>query len=132
MFTKGQYDLINKNLNFCSTPAHYNESILKNNLECFNKKIKLKAFFHEKSEQIQEAEATSKESIIKSKTNWEPKKNHHTAETFSEAANKDVVERFSYKNAIEHFSERNDLIITKADKEEETITLNLKDYFNKN
>ena len=42
------------------------------------------------------------------------------------------MERFSYKNAIEHFSERNDLIITKADKEGETITLNLKDYINKN
>ena len=45
-------------------------------------------------EQKQENELANKEPSIKSKTNWEPKNNHHTVETFIETANKDVVERF--------------------------------------
>ena len=94
-FTKGQYDLLNKNLNFYPIPGHYNKSILKKDLKSFNRKIKLKAFFCNKNVQKQETELANKEPIIKSKTNWEPKKNHHTVETFMEAVNKDIVERFS-------------------------------------
>ena len=37
--------LLNKNLNCCPTPGHYNKSILKKDLESFNRKIKLIAFF---------------------------------------------------------------------------------------
>ena len=69
-----------------------------------------------KNAQKQETELANKEPNIKSRNNWEPKRNHHTAETFIEAVNKDIVERFSDKNklskntltdtdknAIEHF-----------------------------
>ena len=56
--------------------------------------FKLKTFFHSKMEQKQETELANKEPSIKSKTNWEPKNNHHTVETFIETVNKDVVERF--------------------------------------
>ena len=141
MFTKGQYNLLNKNLNFYVTPGHYNKSILKKDLESFNRKIDLKALFHNKIEQKQETELANKEPSIKSKTNWEPKTNHHTAEKFIEAVNKDVVERFSYKNklpknnltgtdknAIEYFSKCNNLVITKADKAGATVILDIKDY----
>ena len=86
----------------------------------------------------------TKNQVSKVKTNWEPKKNHQTVETFIEAVNKDVVERFSDrnklpknnltdtdKNAIEHFSKRNDLFITKIDKGVATVILNVKDYIAK-
>ena len=89
--TKGQYDLLNKNLNFCSIPGHCNKCILKKDLESMNRKIKLKGFFRNKNKQKQETELANKEPSIKSKTNWEPKKNHHTVETFMEAVTKDVV-----------------------------------------
>ena len=59
---------------------------------------------------------------------------------FIEAVNKDIVERFSDqnklpknnltdtdKNAIEYFSKRNDLVITKADKGGATVILDVKD-----
>ena len=79
-------------------------------------KIKLKTFFRNKIVQKQETELANKEPNIKSKTNWELKKNHQTVETFNEAVNKDIVERFSDtkklpkddltetdKNVIEYF-----------------------------
>ena len=136
--------MLNKNLNFCPTPEHYNKSILKKDLENLSRKIKLKESFCNKNVQKQETELANKEPIIKSKTNWEPKKNHHTVETFIEAVNKDIVERFSDtkklpknnltdtdKNAIEYFSKRNDLVITKVDKGRATVILDVKDYIPK-
>ena len=136
--------MLKKNLNFCPTPGHYNKSILKKDLESFNRKIKLKTFFYNKNVQKQETELANKEPVIKSKTNWEPKKNHHTVETFIEAVNKDIVKRFSDtkklpknnltdtdKNAIEYFSKRKDLVITKADKGGANVILDVKDYIAK-
>ena len=90
------YDLLNKNLNFCPTPVHYNKSILKKDLESFRRKIK--AFFHNKNEQKQET--ANKEPSIKSKTKIGNPKNHNTVETFIEVVNKDVVEKFSNKNKL--------------------------------
>ena len=94
--------------------------------------------------QKQETELANKEPNIKSKTNWEPKKTHHTVETFIEAANKDIVERFSDtkklpknqltdtdKNAIEYFWKRNDLVITKEGKGGATVILDVNDYIAK-
>ena len=101
--------------------------------------FKLKAFLRNKNVQKQETELANKEPNIKSKTNWESKKNHHTVETFIEAVNKDIVERFSDtkklpknnltdtdKNTIEYFSKRNDLVITEADKGGATVILDVK------
>ena len=89
-------------------------------------------------------EPANKEPNIKSKTNWEPKKNYRTVETFIEAVKKDIVERFSDKkklpksdltdtdkNAVEYFSKCNDLVITKADKGGATVILDVKDYIAK-
>ena len=74
---------------------------MKNNLESFNKKIKLRGFFHNKKVQKQATEIANKEPNIKCKTNWEPKKNHHTVETFIEAVNKDIVESNCYSRCKE-------------------------------
>ena len=106
-------------------------------LESFNRMIKLKAFFRNKNVQKQETELANKEPNI-------TQKNHHTVETFIEAVNKDIVERFSDtkkfpkinltdtdKNAIEYFSECNDLVITKADKGGATVILDVKYYIAK-
>ena len=40
-FTKYQYKLLNKNLNFCPTPERYNKNEVINNLKEFKRKIKL-------------------------------------------------------------------------------------------
>ena len=118
---------------------------MKKDLESFNKKIKLRKLFHNKNVQKQETKLANKEPNIKCKTIWEPKKNHHTVETFIEAVNKDIAERFSHKkklpnnnnltdinkNAIEYFSKRNDLVITKAQKGGATVILDVTDYIAK-
>ena len=102
--------------------------------------IKLKAFFLNKSEQKQKTELANKEPSIKSKINWETKKNHHIVETFIEAVNKDIVERLWDKNKlpkdnlrdtdknIEYFSKSIHLVITKADECRATVILDVKDY----
>ena len=92
--------MCNKNLNFCLTPGRYNKSTLKEDLESFNRKIKLKAFFHNKTNKNKKANKKTKNQILKVKKNLEPKKNHHTVETFIEAVNKDIVERISDKNEL--------------------------------
>ena len=69
---------------------------------------------------------------------------HHTDETFIDVANKDVVEKFPGKNklpkinltdtdkdAIEHFSKRNNLVITKADRGGTNVVLDVNLYIAK-
>ena len=69
---------------------------------------------------------------------------HHTDETFIDVANKDVVEKFPGKNklskinltdtdkdAIEYFSKRNNLVITKADRGGANVVLDVNLYIAK-
>ena len=44
-FTKPQYELLNKNLNFCPKPSKFNIQTFKEDIKKFKRKIKLKAFF---------------------------------------------------------------------------------------
>ena len=62
--------------------------------------MKLKAFFRNENVQKQETELTNKEPNIKSKTSWEPQKDHHTIETFIEKVNKNIMEIFSDKSKL--------------------------------
>ena len=94
-FTKEQYDLLNKYLNFCHLPGDYKKSTLKKDLESFNRKIKLEAFLHNKNVQKQETELANKEPNIKSKINWEPK--NHNVETFTKASIKILWNNFQIK-----------------------------------
>ena len=110
----------------------------KKDLESLNGKIKLKVFFRNKSVQKQETELATKEPNIKSKTDWEPEKNHHTVEAFIETVNKDTVERIpknnltdTDKNATEYFSKRKDLVITETGKGGATVIQDVKDYIAK-
>ena len=43
--TPGQYNILNKNLNFCPTPYYYNKKLLKDNMCTFHKKITFKSVF---------------------------------------------------------------------------------------
>ena len=49
-FTKRQYNLLNKNLNFCQTPGYYKKEELKRNIKAFTKKLKLKEPFYNNNE----------------------------------------------------------------------------------
>ena len=80
----------------------------------------------------------------KPKSTWEPKKKHHTINSFIEALNNDVDEIFKHKqtlprnnisqhekNIISEFSKREDLVFTKADKGGAIVILDLEDYIEK-
>ena len=45
MFSKYQYELLNKNLNFCPTPERYNKNEVINDFKEFKRKIKLNIHF---------------------------------------------------------------------------------------
>lgn len=44
-FTKSQFKVLNKNLNFCPDPGYYNKKEIKTVIKNFERKIKSKAFF---------------------------------------------------------------------------------------
>ena len=85
LFSKNVYKLLNKNLNFIPTPKLYNKKELKNDLDVFFRQFKLKAYFKDSPN-----ETNSKKSKLyfPSKTNWTPKDNHHSIETYIEAVKK--------------------------------------------
>ena len=119
---------MNKNLNFCLTPGYYNKEELKRDIKTFTREIKLREHFYNNNEN-QQAEKIVTEPIIKCKSNWEPKKNHHTIETFVEAVENNVENILqekkklprnyfseSDKAAIDYFTKREEIVITKTDK----------------
>ena len=88
-FIKGQYNLLNKNLNFCPKPGYSNKEELKRDVKSFTRKIKLREQFYDNKENHQVNQVVS-EPVIECKSNWEPVKNHHTVETFVEALENNV------------------------------------------
>ena len=73
-FTKGQDNLLNRNLNFCPTTGYYKKEELKRDTKRFTKKIKLRGHFCDNNENKQIDQIVT-EPVIKCKPNWEPKKN---------------------------------------------------------
>ena len=137
-FTKKQFKLLNKNLNFCPMPGYYNKKEIKTDIENFERKIKLKSFFELKNQNKSNENNSTSPDIpnITPKSTWEPPKNHHNINTFIEALNNDVDELFKHKqtlprnNISQHeknitsaFSKREDLVFSKADKGGATVIL---------
>ena len=70
---------------------------------------------------------------------WIPKETHHTVEMFTEAFNKELeikVEKATIKSnliknetdARQQLSQRNDIMVTKADKGGAVVTIDVADY----
>ena len=129
-FTFYEFKLLNKNLNFCPTPNRYNKKQFKNDIETFIRKVKLKAHFKNKEQDIEKEEFR----ISRNKT-WTPKENHHTVEKFAQAFQKREIKQIPHKNlskkeedALQNLSKRNDIIITKADKGGAVVIGDVDDY----
>ena len=86
-------------------------------------KIILRRHFCDNKEN-QQAHQVLSEPVIKCKSNWEPKKNHHTVETFVEAVENNVVNILQekkelpsnnlskcYKAPTDYFTKREDIVI---------------------
>ena len=138
-FTKGTFQFLNKNLNFIPTPKVYNKDKLNKELESFYRLLKLKAYFKDN----ENTKLTTEQQIFKpqKKEKWTPNKNHHTMSTYIEVTQRELekeqtrMKEKSYNNltknertSMKELSEREDIIITKADKGSAVVIVDVKDY----
>ena len=122
------FQLLNKNLNFIPTPKVYNKDKLNKELESFYRLLKLKAYFKDN----ENTKLTTEQQIFKpqKKEKWTPNKNHHTVLAYIEATQRELekeqtkMKEKPYNNltknertSMKELSEREDIIITKADKD---------------
>ena len=137
-FSVYQFQLLNKGLNFCPTPGYYNKNDLMKNLNTFTRRIKLKAHFGSSN-----TTNKTENEIFKGKSNktWTPPNTHHTVKTYIDAITKDIKESETVKppipksnlskleqTAIKQLQERDDIVITKADKGGATVIMDVNDY----
>lgn len=122
------------NLNFIPTPGHLNKADILRDINKFNRRIKLKSYFG--------TTLDSKELHFKSNSTWEPNYIHHTVKTFIEDFSKQLrnsletkIEHPGRKNlskkeekALENLKNRNDIIITNADKGGAVVINDVKQY----
>ena len=83
LFSKSEFSLLNKNLNFCPRPNKYNKQILNKDLLKFDRNSKLRAHFGS-------TENNSNEPRFKSNSNWLPDKLPSCVETFITGINHDI------------------------------------------
>ena len=131
-FSKKEFSLLNKNLNFCPRPNKYNKQNLNKDILNFYRNIKVRAHFGS-------TENNSNEPRFKSNSNWLPDKLPSCVETFITAINHDIKSSKTKKlprdnltkserEALLNLQKGNDIIITKADKGGAVVILDIKDY----
>jgi hypothetical protein len=134
-FTVNEYKLLGYNLNFVPTPETINKNELLHDIKRFNRRIKLRSHFG----------TLPKEGLyFKSNSTWEPTNIHHTVKTFTEDFSRKIRNsletqksegRTNRKNlnkmetrALENLKNRDDIVITKADKGGAVVINSVKDY----
>ena len=131
-FSKSEFCLLNKNLNFCPRPNKFNKQKFNKDLLEFYRNIKLRAHFGS-------TENNSNEPRFKSNSNWLPDKLPSCVETFITAINHDIKSSKTKKlpcdnltkserEVLLNLQKRHDIIITKADKGGAVVILDIKDY----
>ena len=134
-FTKNDFKLLNKNLNFTPNPGKYNKTTFNKHKNTFYRRVILKSYFGD----------TEPEPYMgykkKSNKEWLPKNIHHSVKTFIEAVEHDLEkEQKEKKNdtkqnltkdeieSLNNLKKREDIIITKADKGGAVVIINVEDY----
>ena len=134
-FTVNEYKLLGYNLNFVPTPETINKNELLHDIKRFNRRIKLRSHFG----------TLPKEGLyFKSNSTWEPTNIHHTVKTFTEDFSRKIKNslemeksegRTNRKNlnkmetrALENLKNRDDIVITKADKGGAVVINSVKEY----
>ena len=98
-FTFYEIKLLNKNLNFPPKPEIYNIEQFKNDINSFIRKVKLKAYFKNKEQDMK-----SREFRISRNKTCTLNENYHTLEAFTEAFQNDLlkeeknIKQISYKD----------------------------------
>ena len=137
LFTRYEFKLLNKGLSFSPTPKQYNRINFSKDLQTFLRRIKLRAHF---GIDDHEHEPTEEEIFgFKQKSNWTPRFNNHTVDTFIAAVTNDIsnsqIKKCPKDNltkeerkALQRLKERQDIVITKADKGGATVIWDVEDY----
>lgn len=133
-FTKNEFKLLGYNLNFVPTPKNVNKTEVLNDIKQFNRRIKLKSHF---------GDLPQEGLYFKSTSNWLPTNVHHTVNTFAEDLTRkvenslgtEIDNRGNGKNlskeehiALESLRNREDLVITKADKGGAVVVQDVTEY----
>ena len=135
-YTVHEYKILGYNLNFVPTPENINKKELLLDINKFNRKIKLKAHF---------GTSLPKGGLyFKNESEWEPGKVHHTVKTFTEDFKNRVKQSvntngqnlsMNRKNlskketkAMEDLSNRDDIVVCKADKGGAVVITDVDDY----
>ena len=121
-FSQNEFKLLNKNLNFVPNPGKPNKKDFKEDTEKYFRRIILKSHFG--NEKQPEPDGLQKST----NSNWLPKKIHHSVQTYIQKVKQDLQnEAYEAPNnhpnlsqgeleALKSLSERDDIIISKADK----------------
>ena len=138
-FTKAEYKLLSKNLNFIPTPKVYNKNELDTDLNDFFRRIILKAYFKDTPNNKNDEESRLFEQNKNKK--WTPSNDHHTINTYVEAVKKDIKQSKTVtprklrpnlskdeKVALKDLSKRDDIIITNAGKGGAVVIMDVNDY----
>ena len=122
-----------KNLNFCPSSS-YNKNLFNKELESFFRNIKLKSHFGN-----QNVPTKTIMDKFKPRSKWEPKKVHHSVDTFIEAVTQETNKQFTNSKqhnnltqeeikAMNELKSREDIIITRADKGGAVIIMDVEKY----
>ena len=134
-FTKNQFKLLNKNLNFVPNPGKPNQKDFNNDTNKYFRRIILKGHFGN------EEPPKSEGYITKRNPDWTPHKIHHFIQTYIQAVNNDLNTgntnpgnktkpnlNKDEAEALDELKNRDDIIISKADKNRGVVIQNTEDY----
>ena len=134
-FHKDDFSLLQKNLNFIPDPGPYNKKIFNEDLEKYFRRIILKAHFQDSPEYKYEGYTNITNS------SWIPKEFHHSIKTYMQTVKNDLDNPSGNdqqkrkpnitpgeKEALARLRDRDDIIISKADKGGAVVIQNTDDY----
>ena len=122
-------------MNFIPNPGHYNKKDFNNDLDDYFRRIMLRAHFGNNEPNIYEGYTNP------TNNQWTPREIHHSVKTYIQAVKNDIVAHtpepqcnrkqnltHGEKQALATLKERDDLIISKADKGGAVVLQNVTDY----
>ena len=135
-FTYHESKLLNRNLNFIPNPGKYNTKDLEDDKNNFARSIILRSYFGNNTDK----KIDPYQSLREPNKQWLPKETHHSVNTFIEKFQKDFSELKPTKcnnrdnltkeerKALTSLKDRNDIIITYADKGGAVVIIDVVDY----
>lgn len=146
--SEDEESLLSKGLGFCPTPSRLNIQNLREDMDSFFRRLRLKEYFARKREEDGISEHSDSDTddadindVFKKKSTWTPKCSKSIAlESYIDAVTEKVEinmprQDFPISNlnegefqALKHLEKREDIVIKKADKGSTVVVMNTNDY----